>query len=440
MPQQLRYEGSQLDDVLERVRDEHGPGARIVSADLARTKGLAGFFARETYQVTVELDPPPSIVPAAKARPAATQPAATRPAAARPAVAPATEPAHAPSVRVGSEPPPPQFRGAAGPGQAPEFARLLADMVEDSSSDLVPPPVPVSDSRGPASRAQHRSEQVRGERMVDMTDDESDRPRMITMSESVDHAPVALCELVGELSQLITPAVASPTRGVVAIVGARSDAVEVAVALAQKEGRAASDVLVAAPTDAGVTPRTVATIVSESGRRRIQRGLIGPVIVAVAIAPGDEGERWATETVAALDATQVRVAVGGWRPVERTVQHVAALRSVVGVDALDLVELEGAAAPEQFLRLGVPVGTIDGAEATATMWAALLLDCGRAAAIVESEIVLAPARRTSEVALDAPDVPVVPAARSAATAQPAPIEMRGPVPAVFPRVSVPVRR
>jgi hypothetical protein len=257
------------------------------------------------------------------------------------------------------------------------------------------------------------------------------------MSESVDQSPVSLCELVGELGQLITPAAPAPAHGVLAIVGARSDAVEVAVALAQAAGRAASDVLVAAPTDSGVTPRTVAAIVSESGRRRSQRGLVGPVIVAVAIAPGAEGERWATDTVAALDPSQVRVAVGGWRPIERTVQHVAALRSVVSVDALDLVELEGAAAPEQFLRLGVPVGTIDGAEATATSWAALLLDCGRAAAIVESEIVLAPAHRVPETAHRAPEVPAAPMAMAAAAG---PQEIRGAVPAVFPRVAVPVRR
>jgi hypothetical protein len=284
--------------------------------------------------------------------------------------------------------------------------------------------------------------------MTDTTDEDAHRPRVVSVSESIDQSPVALCELVAQLGQLVSPAIPAPSHGVVAIVGARSDAVEVAVALAQAAGRAASDVLVAAPTDSGVTPRTVAAIVADSGRRRSQRGLMGPVIVAVAIAPGAEGERWATDTVAALDPAQVRVAVGGWRPVERIAQHLAALRSVVAVDALDLVELEGAAAPEQFLRLGVPVGTIDGVEATATAWAALLLDCGRAAAIVEGEpVVLSPAAlrsadvdfRSHDAGSDRPAM-AGPAVRSASAPAPMPVEPRGPVPAVFPRVAVPVRR
>jgi hypothetical protein len=433
VPQQLRYEGSQLDDVLERVRDEHGPGARIVSADLARTKGIGGFFARETYQVTVELDPPPTVLSAEPApRPAPARP--SRPAEPAPIAA-----------RSESEPPPPRFAESArpAPGTQPEFARMLADLVEDPGRDPEPPATPVASAPRQMSAAQR--EASLSDMTVDVTDDDTSRPRVVSVADAIDEAPVALCELVGQLGQLVAPAVPPPAHGVVAIVGARSDAVEVAVALAQSMGRAASDVLVAAPTDSGVTPRTVAAIVADSARRRSIRGLMGPMIVAVAIAPGAEGERWATDTVAALDPHQVRVAVGGWRPIDRTAQHLTALRSVVGVDALDLVELEGAAAPEQFLRLGVPVGTIDGAEATATAWASLLLDCGRAATIVEGEPVVMSAAmlRSAEDVRPRDHVdrsvratqPVAPVAEAPAP----PAESRGPVPAVFPRVAVPVR-
>lgn len=52
----LLLEGSDIEDLLERVREEHGPGVRIVHADKLRSGGVAGFFAREKFAVTIELD------------------------------------------------------------------------------------------------------------------------------------------------------------------------------------------------------------------------------------------------------------------------------------------------------------------------------------------------------------------------------------------------
>lgn len=58
MPVRLLLEGADLEALLARVRAEHGPGARIVSADRVRTGGVAGFFARERYALSVEVDAP----------------------------------------------------------------------------------------------------------------------------------------------------------------------------------------------------------------------------------------------------------------------------------------------------------------------------------------------------------------------------------------------
>ena len=43
-----------LEDLLERVRDEVGPDARIVAANRVRKGGVGGFFAREAFEVLVE--------------------------------------------------------------------------------------------------------------------------------------------------------------------------------------------------------------------------------------------------------------------------------------------------------------------------------------------------------------------------------------------------
>jgi hypothetical protein len=54
---QLRFEGAVLEDLLDRVRTEVGPDARIVGANRIRKGGVGGFFAREGFEVIVDLTP-----------------------------------------------------------------------------------------------------------------------------------------------------------------------------------------------------------------------------------------------------------------------------------------------------------------------------------------------------------------------------------------------
>jgi hypothetical protein len=51
----LLLEGNDIQELLARVRAEHGPAARIVSADRVRATGMAALFARERYELTIEL-------------------------------------------------------------------------------------------------------------------------------------------------------------------------------------------------------------------------------------------------------------------------------------------------------------------------------------------------------------------------------------------------
>lgn len=76
MPMQLQLEGPDLPTLLRRVKTEAGTGARIVRAEKVRTGGVAGFFARERYEITVEVDEDAALRPAvaAVAIPAARQP------------------------------------------------------------------------------------------------------------------------------------------------------------------------------------------------------------------------------------------------------------------------------------------------------------------------------------------------------------------------------
>jgi hypothetical protein len=61
---QLRFEGQDLEALLERVRSEVGADAHIVAANRIRKGGVGGFFSREMFEVVVEgsaapMPPPP---------------------------------------------------------------------------------------------------------------------------------------------------------------------------------------------------------------------------------------------------------------------------------------------------------------------------------------------------------------------------------------------
>lgn len=74
MPTQLQLEGPDLETLLSRVKVEHGPGARIVRAEKVRTGGIAGFFAKERFEICVELDQPPGILSPGNRAPAQLAP------------------------------------------------------------------------------------------------------------------------------------------------------------------------------------------------------------------------------------------------------------------------------------------------------------------------------------------------------------------------------
>lgn len=55
MPQQLLLEGPDLEALILRAREQYGPDCRIVRAEKVRSGGVMGFFAREHFELTVEV-------------------------------------------------------------------------------------------------------------------------------------------------------------------------------------------------------------------------------------------------------------------------------------------------------------------------------------------------------------------------------------------------
>ena len=55
VPTRIVLEGPELEPLLTQVRDEYGGRATIVSANKVRSGGLGGFFAKQRFELSVEL-------------------------------------------------------------------------------------------------------------------------------------------------------------------------------------------------------------------------------------------------------------------------------------------------------------------------------------------------------------------------------------------------
>ncbi|MEV8507323.1 hypothetical protein AB0368_21250 [Actinoplanes sp. NPDC051475] len=58
MPTRVLLEGPAIEPLLAQVRDEYGSSVRIISADKVRTGGFGGFFAKQHYELSVEVPDP----------------------------------------------------------------------------------------------------------------------------------------------------------------------------------------------------------------------------------------------------------------------------------------------------------------------------------------------------------------------------------------------
>ena len=98
---QLQLEGPELEPLLARVRTELGAHARIVHAEKIRSGGVAGFFAHQRFELTVEVDTslPRTPTPAGAASSGPAQAPATITMPAAPALS-AGPPVAAPVVAV----------------------------------------------------------------------------------------------------------------------------------------------------------------------------------------------------------------------------------------------------------------------------------------------------------------------------------------------------
>jgi hypothetical protein len=185
-----------------------------------------------------------------------------------------------------------------------------------------------------------------------------------------DDPAVELFHLMNQLSRP-EPLPRGPG-AVIAVVGRRADAVRVAEAFADELGTSPEDIYLAASSFRGsATARDcrLGSIDDAIERRRTWRRRRQPTIIAVESIPGRPRGAWATHLLDAVEPTMVWGVVDACRKAEDIRAWAVRLG---GLDALAVTDVAETVSPAAVLGVGVPVGLLDGHEATATRWAAIL--------------------------------------------------------------------
>ncbi len=368
---QLRYEGPRLDDLLARVQADHGSNATILSAEKSRRGGVAGFFAREVFEVVVEVGDKSEAQPEAQP----TSPVLLRESDRNPVGFPQQKVSEPVSEPVsGPEPTVLDVREGAD-----EFAELLSSLLADEAPAATPPARGPSIARAPTPP---HAEPFHAERhdvgLHPAPPVRLDRPVLADITEHpggprpVGTGPVTLDRLFAQAENRVLPAPAIPRRGIVCVVGPKVEVTRTAMSLARGLGQQLDDVVVVpSRTSDQLPPEAIAVFVDELARRQsVADSSTGPLVIAIELVAVLDGYRWVNHVLAMLHPAQIRLA-GSARWLLREIDNVRA--AVASPAVLDVWETSDIADPQRLLDTGVPVGTVDGVTSTVAMWAAILM-------------------------------------------------------------------
>jgi hypothetical protein len=333
MPNRYRLKGASLEEIRRKAELQHGPAARIVSAERVINPGIAGLFAGDRYEaivevlpshdvVTGEVVPDPDILTEVDGQPAAVPaaPAAPSHRLQGAAIAALLEEADAAELNLHR----PGSRGVST--ESPDFAQLLEQLgaglqAPAAGSSAVPAAAPTA---APAAG-----------------------------SADVPVAPVAPRETA--------PVLLSGVGDLVVLVGLGEDALDAALAMSMTAGGA--DVRTAGKLSAyghlHVDGRQSATAARA-------HAVLTDQTVIVAFGLGKARDTVARlPSVAAITADQIWVVVDAGRKQEDTARWVKVVASQLKVSAVAVIGAEETATPETVRALGLPVGWVDSDDAPA---------------------------------------------------------------------------
>jgi hypothetical protein len=407
LPRQQTFEGPRLPELLARVSAESGPGATIVDARKIRTGGIGGFFAREHFEVRVEMaDGTPAPFEDLAAEPPASlldladlvdeeEADVTRHAIGRIPVAQVTSTVARRAFEENMASTADGGRGIGAPGPLP-----LPGVPERALEPVEIPPVPLPSTEGHSFRSVLR-------KLVSEVEPGQAAPEPVVASfepfaagELFVGAPGAAgigpaapfeaepgpfaghLELVEDdphpaaadtsLTDAIMLSLGVPelpaglgSRATIAVVGSGWPALQVAASIAQQ---------VVGP-DAGLDDRwehdRPLHVLFPVGDDAYDTSWTGPTIVAIDAPMGGVDLSWASGVLGVLDPDMV------WGVVDATRKNediTAWCVDIGGVDVLAVENLDATCSPAAVLELGLPVGLIDRRPATRLAWASLLAE------------------------------------------------------------------
>ena len=396
MPTHLLLEGEDIEAVLARLRDTHGPDAKIVQAELVRSGGVAGFFAKRRYEVTVEVDDEQLL-----GAPAVQPPAVASVAAVAPVAAPAVEP-----IGIAA------LLNAAESGDQAEIGGTILPEIDRTPTTFVPG---IPGWHRPVSTEGAAFSDVLSSLTTNLAEQEArpveparaiPQPRLEPVFERMVHdlglcreqlaaigvpapllAKVVSSEPLLALRDLVD-AVAAPrlpewprsaTRGgaLVVVVGAWSLARTTVDGLVRELCIDPTAVLAIATSTHGALPEGQTVRSHAAGVELVRRSRQANEVSVVVVDPGPgihSAERVA-ELVATLEPQHVLVAADARAEMDASLAALDALesRSVV-VDGLALDGVAGSAMPASAFEIPLPVSWVDGRIATAGSWIGILVD------------------------------------------------------------------
>lgn len=345
--------GESLDELRRRVREAHGPGARIVAAQRVTVGGVGGLFARKHYEATVDVPDPSADQPSARVT--ITPPASRAGIAALLADADAAD-GFSPGVPAAPAPP-------AALGSAPSSAPAADPFDQVMSGARVPGDSPRRAARAAAASAAVPPDATLGVQPATRSDAFAEIMDDLTFNgiAPAPREPVVLAEEArpGPLTnaaEFLAAAAASSSPALVA----RSE-IDVPAPPAVLTGAGDLVVVVGRPGDAF---RVAAQMASSFGLRSVDvddrrsailaraEGVNGGTAVVTALA----WDASAADALRSMSADQVWVAVDVGRKHDDTARWVEEVRVVSEVAAAAVVGEADTATPGTVHLLGVPVG------------------------------------------------------------------------------------
>lgn len=388
MSRRLLLEGPDLDALVARARREHGPRARVVQAERVRSGGVGGFFAKEYFEVLVDIPDGDTEPAVSAAGPSSLEDLLDAADAAEARAAGAAAPPAAGLSTDGSD-----FaevldrvralvasQGVAPSADAPAVRPRALRAVPDDTPE--PQPAPSRLVRRPvvAPRA--------GVTVPELL--EVGVPSEV-VAAALGHVPpspgvrVALSSVLAHVEK--APAIVRPDGGALVVVGEPGTVTLVAQQVARRAGVAPSRIVLAGDHGRadGLRPRPVdddahddqIRLVDVDDAAMLADRLAGSrvaVVVALAVPTRREDRERAGAMLDLLRPVQLWAAVDVGRSSVETRRWLALVRDRRTVDALGVVGVEGSSAPAHVLSLGVPVGMLDGLVASAPVWAATLAE------------------------------------------------------------------